>query len=223
MLETTDNAAEAQRILCKNDILYFVAHCSVVDLTHGSIHYVPTPFQAETMLSLQNGRFVFGMSDRQVGKTTSHLMFALWKALHWKNAQVFFRLPNRSIGILYCNVVAGIYHRLAEHMSVPALLKSDGHIMEFDNGSRLHFGMNRFSLVGVNWPTVLVDEFAWVQADYHTWLPELWTDVMARRGTLGIITSPNSIRTSPQGHEEVHDFSDIPRDTFMRVIEAALA
>lgn len=156
---TKDELTEV--LWCISDPVPFMLKCMIQHPLHGPIPFQPYLHQLDLIDHIHTNQFSLVNTARQMGTSITLCAYVLWQAA-MQNDQTIVITSNKLIGALeLSDRISFMIDRLPPHLR-PNLLKSNKHIKEFDNGSRIIFrAISDSAIRGMAVSTLVIDNAAY--------------------------------------------------------------
>lgn len=179
---------------CKKDICYFAEkYFTIVSPGKGKHIIKLYDFQKKLLNFFVNEDRCIVLSSRQVGKTTTYSIFALWTALFYPEKKILISANRFSAAIEFLSRMRLAY-KLIPNWLKPGIVVWNKSSMEFSNGSSI-FGTatSESSARGMSCNIVILDEFAFVPNNIAR---DFWNSVYpvissAKNTKMIIVSTPN--------------------------------
>lgn len=178
---------------CCNDIGYFIEkYCKVMTLDHGFTNIELRDYQRRYFDFLEGNRFSVVKWPRQAGKTTTSVMYILWKIL-FTRGQVWYFLANK------LDTAREAFSRLKDaYESLPFWLqcgvkKLNETKIELSNGSKVTAAASSKSAIRGRSGNIMWDEAAFVQHDEEFYTSIFPVISSGKNSQFIMISTPNGM------------------------------
>ena len=148
-------------LLCEQDPIYFMhRYVNCAHPTHGTIPFVPHPFQEEYIGAIAKGNTIVAAA-RQAGSSITTTLYLYWEGFFQKKSQIFSanRIDQAADNL---QSIRHAYMTMPQWMrDYNPMVVNNKHRLEFANGSRfMAVSPSPYSFRGMTLDTIFLDNFS---------------------------------------------------------------
>lgn len=185
---------QVELAMCANDIIYFAKnYIKISTPTGGLIKLVPYEYQIDLLNLCLDKRFIVIMCPRQVGKSTTVALYALWYSI-FNDHRTIAIVSNREQSAKRILKRIKIMYRGLPQFLKPGMREWAKTGIEFDNGTDIMVGpTTEDSITGESVAVLICDEMAKVKPHIAK---DFWTanyPTISTGGQIVVISTPKGI------------------------------
>lgn len=180
-------------IRCSKDINYFIEkYCKIMTLDHGFTNITLRDYQKRFFSHIEKNRYTSAVWPRQSAKSTSCVLYILWKVLFTPD-QTWFILANK------LETAREIFSRLSDcYESLPFWLQQGVKVLnkssiELSNGSSVTASATSKSAIRGRSGNVMIDEAAFIDQDEEFFTSVFPVISSGKDSKLILVSTPNGM------------------------------